>query len=138
MKSSFLAAWEPRLLSVLRIFAGALYMEHGLAKLVSWPAPGPAHLTLLLIVAGCLETFGGFLILIGWFTRPVAFLLAGEMAIAYFTAHMPRNFFPLVNGGDAAVLFCFIFLYLAAAGGGVWSVDATRRGAALGAAAPVR
>ncbi len=76
---------------------------------------------------GCLEIAGGVLIILGLFTRPVAFILAGNMAIAYFMAHFPRSFFPAVNGGDAAILFCFVFLYLAAAGGGAWSLDAQRR-----------
>jgi putative oxidoreductase len=79
-------------------------------------------------VQGCLELIGGVLIILGLFTRPVAFVLAGNMAVAYFIAHFPRSFFPALNGGDAAILFCFVFLYLAAAGGGVWSLDARRRG----------
>ncbi len=75
---------------------------------------------------GCIEIVGGVLIILGLFTRPVAFILAGDMAVAYFMAHFPKSFFPALNGGDAAILFCFVFLYLAAAGGGVWSIDATR------------
>lgn len=86
----------------------------------------PVPLGSLLGLAGVLETFGGALLLVGLFTRPVAFLLAGEMATAYFLAHAPRGFWPILNGGEVAVLFCFIWLYLAAAGGGSWSLDALR------------
>jgi putative oxidoreductase len=80
----------------------------------------------LLGVQGCLEVVGGLLIILGLFTRPVAFILAGDMAAAYFMSHYPRSFFPILNGGDAAILYCFVFLYLSAAGGGVWSIDANR------------
>lgn len=123
--------WRERLLSLLRIVAGFMFMLHGTQKLLAWPVsePQPAvELASLMGVAGVLEMVGGFLILIGLFTRPVAFILAGEMAVAYFMAHFPNSFWPVLNQGEAAVLYCFIFLYLFAAGPGVWSVDALMRG----------
>ena len=123
--------WRERLLSLLRIVAGFMFMLHGTQKLLAWPLsePGPAvELASLMGVAGVLEMVGGFLILIGLFTRPVAFILAGEMAVAYFMAHFPNDFWPVLNQGEAAVLYCFIFLYLFAAGPGVWSADAAMRG----------
>jgi putative oxidoreductase len=119
------ATWPPRMLSVLRIMTGLLFMEHGMQKFFAFPSPGPA-LTPLLIVQGLLELVGGILIVIGLFTRPVAFILAGDMAVAYFYAHAPRGFFPQVNMGQLAILFCFVFLYLFVAGGGAWSVDQQR------------
>jgi len=116
--------WATRTLSVVRIMAGLLFMEHGLAKLFGFPtAAAHPQMFHLLWFAGVLETFGGLLIVVGLFTRPVAFLLSGEMAVGYFMSHEPRNFFPMLNGGDAAVLYCFIFFYLFVAGGGVWSLD---------------
>lgn len=121
--------WAPRMLSVLRIVAALLFMEHGTQKLLGFPPssnPGPALLSLSGI-AGVLELFGGALLAAGLFTRPVAFILSGEMAFAYWIAHAPRSFFPILNGGDAAILYCFVFLYLAFAGGGPWSMDATRK-----------
>ena len=121
--------WAPRMLSVLRIVAALLFMEHGTQKLLGFPPssnPGPALLSLSGI-AGVLELFGGALLAAGLFTRPVAFILSGEMAFAYCIAHAPRSFFPILNGGDAAILYCFVFLYLAFAGGGPWSMDATRK-----------
>jgi putative oxidoreductase len=123
----FYAQWGSRLLSILRIVAGFLFMEHGAQKLLGFPpspqggAGGP--LPSLMMVAGGLELFGGLLILLGLFTRPVAFILAGEMAVAYFMAHAPQGFWPVLNKGELAVLYCFVFLYLAVAGGGPWSVD---------------
>ena len=122
--SIWCAAWAPRLLSILRIITAFLFMEHGSMKLFGLPAPmGDISLFSLMGVAGALELVGGFLILIGLFTRPVAFILSGEMAFAYFMAHAPQGFWPVLNHGESAVLYCFIFLYLAAAGGGDWSVD---------------
>jgi putative oxidoreductase len=120
-------AWQPRALSVLRIVAGLLFMEHGLSKLFDFPH-GTLHPTFpsLLFVAGILECFGGALVALGLLTRPVAFLLSGEMAIGYFMFHAPKSFFPLQNGGDAAVLYCFLFFYLFVAGGGAWSLDRLR------------
>jgi putative oxidoreductase len=120
------ATWASRLLSVLRIVTGFLFMAHGAQKLFGFPAPmqgGSPPLMSLFGFGGILEFVGGVLIMLGLFTRPVAFILAGEMAVAYFMMHAPGGFWPLLNRGEAAVLFCFIFLYLAAAGGGPWSVD---------------
>ena len=123
-----MGAWAPRLLSVLRIVAGLLFLEHGTQKFFAFPVRVTAapHLVSLLGLQGCLEVVGGVLIILGLFTRPVAFVLAGNMAVAYFMAHFPKSFFPALNGGDAAILFCFIFLYLSAAGAGPWSLDAGR------------
>jgi putative oxidoreductase len=124
-----MASWSPRMLSVLRIMTGLLFLEHGTQKLFNFPPranPGPALFSLLGL-QGLLELVGGILIVMGLLTRPVAFILAGDMAVAYFMAHAPRGFFPLVNGGQLAILFCFVFLYLFVAGGGVWSVDNRRR-----------
>jgi putative oxidoreductase len=122
------SVWADRLLSVLRIVAAALFIFHGTQKLLNVPPSGipgfPVSPASLLGVASILEIVGGFLILIGLFTRPVAFVLAGEMAVAYFKAHAPQGFLPIVNRGELPVLFCFLFLYLAAAGGGRWSLDA--------------
>jgi putative oxidoreductase len=123
-------AWEPRLLSVLRIVAALLFMEHGLMKLFHFPAAQPGvsdPLPMLLAAAAWLEMVGGALLALGLITRPVAFVLSGEMAFAYFMEHFPRSFFPALNMGDAAILFCFIFLYIVFAGPGPWSVDAIRK-----------
>lgn len=125
-----LAIWTPRMLSVLRFMTGLLFLEHGTGKIFGFPSSEHAAQTLLSLMGfqGVLELVGGFLILIGLFTRPVAFILAGNMAVAYFMAHAPQSFFPTINGGQLAILFCFVFLYLAFAGGGEWSVDEQRRG----------
>ncbi|MFO1434641.1 MAG: DoxX family protein [Candidatus Competibacteraceae bacterium] len=116
----------PYVLSILRIISAFLFMQHGAQKLLNFPAPPPTPWVLfsLLGLAGLLELFGGLLLLIGLFTRPVAFILSGFMAVAYFMAHAPQGFWPLLNRGELAVLYCFVFLYLAAAGGGPWSLDA--------------
>ena len=124
-------SWTPYLLSILRILAAFLFMQFGTAKLLGFPAPimpggGTAPVGSLAWFASVLETFGGFLLLIGLFTRPVAFLLSGEMAVAYFKGHAPQGFWPVLNQGHPAVLFCFLYLYLSAAGPGPWSVDAYR------------
>ena len=118
--------WTPKALSVLRIVTGLLFLEHGTQKLLGFPPSEHAFPPLfsLLGLQGVLELVGGFLILIGLLTRPVAFILAGDMAVAYFMAHAPKGFFPTLNGGQLAILFCFVFLYLVFAGGGEWSVDA--------------
>lgn len=123
-----LAEWRPRVLSILRIVAAVLFFEHGTQKIFGVPeaAHSPEFLSLSW-VAGMMEIIGGALLAIGAFTRPVAFLLSGEMAVAYWMAHAPKSVFPALNGGDGAILFCFIFLYLVFAGGGAWSVDALRR-----------
>ena len=119
-----LERFRPYIVSVLRIVIGLLFLEHGLSKVFNFPAPSPVpSLSGLLILAAILETIGAALFLVGAFTRIVAFILSGEMAFAYFMAHAPRAFYPLVNGGELAVLFCFVFLYFAFAGGGPLSVD---------------
>ena len=125
-------SWTPYLLSILRIVAAFLFMQFGTAKVFGFPAPimpggGTAPFGSLPWVAGALETFGGLFLLIGLFTRPVAFLLSGEMAFAYFMGHAPQGFWPVLNQGHPAVLFCFLFLYLSAAGAGPWSLDAMRK-----------
>ena len=113
---------RPYILSVLRIVVALLFLEHGLQKYFGFPSAGPP-MTPLLYVQGVIEVVGGILLLVGAYTRVVAFILAGNMAVAYFMAHFPRSFFPAMNGGDAAVLFCFVFLYIAFAGSGPWSID---------------
>jgi putative oxidoreductase len=120
--------WAPRLLGILRIVAAILFIEHGTQKLFGVPTPthGMPEAFTLFWFAGILEAFGGFLILIGLFTRPVAFILSGQMAVAYWMAHAPQSPFPALNGGDAAILFCFFFLYLVAAGPGALSIDGKR------------
>ena len=121
--------WAPRVLSILRIVAALIFMEHGMMKLFGFPPsdrPQP-ELFSLLGLAGVLEFFGGILLVLGLFTRPVAFILSGQMAFAYWMAHAPQHIFPAVNGGDAAILYCFVFLYLVFAGGGAWSLDNARR-----------
>jgi putative oxidoreductase len=121
----FHAKWSPHLLSVLRIITALLFMLHGGQKLFGFPAPPGSEIALfsLMGLAGILEFFGGLFILLGLFTRPVAFLLSGQMAVAYFMAHAPEGFWPVLNHGELAVLYCFIFLYLSLAGGGPWSLD---------------
>jgi putative oxidoreductase len=132
MIDRFGAAAAPYILSVLRVVAGLLFLQHGMAKLIgfphvaafddlqpfSWPAG----------YAGIIEIIGAPLLILGLFTRPVAFILSGEMAVAYFMAHAPRGSIPLLNGGEAAIFFCFVFLYFAAIGGGPWSLDRMRAG----------
>ena len=148
-QSSLLAHWSPRVRSILRIVVAFLIIQHGTQKLLGYPAPPPPpqptpqaaqqagqqpqqqqqrpaaqqSLPPLLLVASILETFGGLLILLGLFTRPVAFILAGEMAVAYFYQHAPNSFWPVVNRGEPAVFYCFLFLYIVFAGGGHWSLD---------------
>jgi putative oxidoreductase len=122
-------SWSERMLSVVRVVAAFLYMQHGTQKLFHVPAsgpPGPVEpFTLLSLngIAGILEFFGGGMLLLGVLTRPVAFLLAGEMAVAYFKSHAPRAFLPIVNRGELAALLCFLFLYFSVAGAGAWSLD---------------
>jgi putative oxidoreductase len=123
---SFLSRWTPRVLSVMRIVVALLFMQHGAQKLFGFLAlPGAATPPLLSLmgVAGVLEFFGGLLVMLGLFTRPAAFILSGQMAVAYFMAHAPKGFWPIQNKGDLAVIWCFVFLYLAFAGGGEWSLD---------------
>jgi len=132
---SVMAVWRdsaPYLLSVLRIIAAFLFIQVGTAKLFAFPGAvmpggGTAPLMTQVGIAGLLETVGGAAILVGWLTRPVAFILSGEMAFAYFIGHAPRGLWPVLNEGSGAILFCFIYLYLSAAGPGPWSVDAALR-----------
>jgi len=125
LSEAFIDVWRDRLLSVLRIVAAFMFMAHGMQKVLGFPvaASHPFQAFTLTGSAGMLELFGGILLLMGLFTRPVAFILSGEMAFAYFLAHAPHGFWPLVNHGELAALYCFTFLYLAVAGGGRWSVD---------------
>ncbi|GJE58347.1 DoxX family protein [Methylobacterium trifolii] len=123
-----LNGFSPYALSVLRIVTGLLFIAHGTQKFFDLPPrtnPAPQLLSLFGI-GGLLELVGGALIILGLFTRPVAFLLSGQMAVAYFMFHAPKSVYPSVNGGEPAILFCFVFLYLCFAGPGLWSVDATR------------
>jgi putative oxidoreductase len=125
-----LIVWSPRVLSILRIVAGLLFMEHGLMKLAHFPAPQPGApdpLPAILVAAAVIEVVGGALITLGLFTRIAAFICSGEMAVAYFTAHFPQSPWPGVNQGGEAILFCFVFLYLVFAGPGLWSLDAAIR-----------
>ena len=119
--------WEPRLLSISRIMIGLLFMEHGTAKVLDFPHQETHKIFDLLTLnpgaQGLIELIGGFLFAVGLFTRPVAFILAGDVAVAYFMAHAPRGFFPLLNGGELAIVYCFAFLYFWLAGGGEWSLD---------------
>lgn len=126
-------SWAPYLLSILRILGAFLFFQVGSAKIFAFPAAvmpegGTAPLTSLAGVAGILEVVGGTLLLLGLFTRPVAFVVSGEMAFAYFIGHAPQGFWPVLNGGQPAILFCFIWLYISAAGPGPWSIDALLRG----------
>lgn len=125
-------SWAPYLLSILRIVAAFLFIQFGSAKLFAFPAAvmpggGTAPLMSLAGIAGALEVAGGALLLLGLFTRPVAFLLSGEMAVAYFYGHAPQGFWPVLNQGHPAILFCFIWLYISSAGAGPWSIDGLRR-----------
>jgi putative oxidoreductase len=125
-----LAAWTPRALSVLRIVTGLLIIQHGMAKIIGFPAVAMfAKLEPLSLVgaAGFIELIGGALLILGLWTHPVAFILAGEMAFAYFIGHFPKGFHPLINTGTLAALYCFTCLYLSTAGAGPWSVDASMK-----------
>lgn len=124
-----LEKYQPQLRAILRIVVALLFMEHGLAKLLHFPVPQPGApdpLPPLLLAAAIIEILAGALVAIGLFTRLAAFIAAGEMAIAYFMFHAPQSFWPIVNMGEGAILYCFVFLYLAAAGPGAWSVDGMR------------
>ena len=128
-----LRMWSERVLSVLRIMVGLLFMEHGLAKILDFPHQ-PTHASFVLLtlnpgLQGLLELVGGLLLALGLFTRIVGFILAGDMAVAYFMVHGPRGFFPLLNGGELAIVYCFVFLYFWVAGGGEWSLDRLRASA---------
>jgi putative oxidoreductase len=129
MDFPLLSRWQPQLLAILRIVTALLFLEHGTAKLFHFPVaqPGaPDPLPTMLLAAAVIELVAGLLVGLGLFTRLAAFIAAGEMAVAYFMGHFPRGFWPVVNQGDAAILFCFVFLYLAAAGPGAWSIDDAR------------
>jgi putative oxidoreductase len=127
MEFRWLSRWQPQLLAILRIVVGLLFLEHALSKFFAFPVPFPVHpLPPLLIAAGAIELISGVLVTIGLFTRLAAFLASGEMAIAYWMQHFPKSPWPLANMGEGAVLFCFIFLYIAAAGPGAWSIDSAR------------
>jgi putative oxidoreductase len=124
---TWLSRWEPQVRALLRIVTGLLFLEHALSKFFAFPVPFPIHpLPPLLIAAGAIELVAGVLVTVGLFTRLAAFIASGEMAVAYWMQHAPKSFWPLANMGEAAILFCFIFLYLAAAGPGAWSIDGAR------------
>jgi putative oxidoreductase len=120
------ARYSPYVLSILRIVAALIFIEHGTGKIFGWPTGNPVPMMSLYWYAAWIEIIGGILLLLGLFSRPVAFIMSGEMAFAYFLAHWPKAFYPMINGGDAAILYCFVFLYIAFAGPGPWSIDATR------------
>ena len=124
-----LHAWTPRMLSVLRIIASLLFLQYGLSKYFGFPARQPPNFAMFSLIglAGAIELVGSLLLLIGVFSREAAFIMSGEIAVAYFMRRAPNGFFPQVNGGGLEVLFCFVFLYLFFAGPGPWSVDAARR-----------
>ena len=126
---SSLTVWTPRILGILRIVTGFLFLQHGMAKLFGVPHVAMfdgLHLFSLLGFAGVLELVGGLLMVVGLFTRPTAFILSGEMAVAYFMAHAPHGFLPILNQGELAVMYCFVFLYFAVAGVGAFSLNAGR------------
>ena len=125
-----LTAWAPRALSVLRIITGLLIIQHGMAKIIGFPAfPAYANVQPLSLIgaAGFIELIGGALLILGLLTQPAAFIISGEMAVAYFMVHAPKRFFPLLNGGTLAIMYCFTCLYLSTAGAGPWSVDAAMK-----------
>jgi len=129
MELPWLSRWQPQLLALLRIMAALLFMEHGTAKLLHFPVPQPGvpgPLPTILVAAAIIEIVGGVLVTLGLFTRLAAFIMSGEIAIGYFMFHFPKSFWPLLNMGEAAILYCFIFLYIAAAGPGAWALDNAR------------
>jgi putative oxidoreductase len=130
LNEAHLNAWTPRMLSVLRIMAALLFLQYGLSKYFGFPAKPPVNFAMFSLIglAGAIELVGGLLLLAGVFSREAAFIMSGEIAVAYFMRRAPNGFFPQVNGGGLEVLFCFVFLYLFFAGPGPWSVDAARRG----------
>ena len=129
MDLPWLSRWQPQLLAIFRIVVGLLFLEHAMQKFLAFPAPFPmpGPLAPIQVAAGVIELAAGVLVTIGLFTRIVAFLAAGEMAIGYFMFHFPKSFWPAVNMGEAAILYCFAFLYIAAAGPGAWALDNLRR-----------
>ena len=129
MDFTWISRWQPQMLGLLRIVTGLLFLEHGTSKLFAFPiAPAgmPDPLPTLILASAVIELVAGLLVTLGLFTRLAAFIASGEMAVAYFMAHFPKSFWPIENMGDAAILYCFIFLYLAAAGAGAWSLDSAR------------
>ena len=128
MEFTWLSRWQPQLLAILRIVVGLLFLEHATQKFWGFPVPFPMSgpLPPLILAAGTIELIAGILVTIGLFTRLAAFIASGEMAVAYFYGHFPKGFWPAENMGEAAILFCFVFLYLAAAGPGAWSLDGAR------------
>ena len=127
MEFAWLSRWQPQLLAILRIVVGLLFLEHGLSKLFGFPVPFPVNpLPPMLVAAGVIEVLAGALVTIGLFTRVAAFVASGEMAVAYWMQHFPKSPWPIANMGEGAILFCFVFLYLAAAGPGAWSIDEAR------------
>ena len=128
MELAWLSRWQPQVLAILRIVVGLLFLEHGLQKFFGFPVPFPmpGPLPPMVMAAGAIELIAGALVTIGLFTRLVAFIASGEMAVAYFIGHFPKGFWPVENMGEGAILYCFIFLYIAAAGPGAWSIDGAR------------
>ena len=127
MELIWLSRWQPQVLAVLRIIVALLFLEHATSKFFAFPVPFPVHpLPPMLLAAGVIELLAGVLVTIGLFTRIAAFIASGEMAIGYFMMHFPKGFWPIANMGEGAILFCFVFLYIAAAGPGAWSVDSAR------------
>lgn len=127
MEFTWLSRWQPQLLAILRIVTALLFLEHATMKFLHFPAPlMPGPLPPMLIAAGVIEVVTSVLITLGLFTRIAAFIASGEMAVAVFTFHFPKSFWPTLNGGESAILFAFIFLYIAAAGPGAWSIDGAR------------
>jgi len=129
LEFTWLSRWQPQLLAILRIVTALLFLQHSLIKLFGFPPgaqPGLQPVGTLLWVGGVVELITGVLIMLGLFTRLAAFIAAGEMAVGYFMVHAPKSFYPALNMGEGAILFCFVFLYLAAAGPGAWSVDGAR------------
>jgi len=127
MDFRLLERYRPQILGIVRIIVGLLFLEHGLSKFLGFPVPFPVQpLPPLLVAAGVVECAAGILVTLGLFTRLAAFVASGEMAAAYFIQHFPQGFWPIANKGEAAVLFCFVFLYIAAAGPGAWSLDSMR------------
>lgn len=127
MELPWLSRWQPQLLALLRIVTGLLFVEHATSKFFAFPVPFPVNpLPPMLMAAGAIELIAGILIAVGLFTRLAAFIASGEMAVGYFIGHFPKSPWPVANMGEAAILFCFIFLYIAAAGPGAWSIDSAR------------
>ncbi len=127
MEFTWLSRWQPQLLAILRIVAGLLFLEHAVSKFLGFPVPFPVHpLPPLLMAAGVIELVAGILVTLGLWARIAAFFASGEMAIGYWIMHFPKSPWPLANMGEGAILFCFVFLYVAAAGPGAWSIDGAR------------